>query len=89
MLHPNCTKNSKKNETPIYSGKRIVAKVRGDTLYKTVNSSKHFLKIPPAIAFDISTLEDAERAGAVRVQVKDRDTGTSYKATIKHIWKWD
>ena len=62
----------------------MVGKVEGDTFYKSI-SKNHYLQRPPAIAFDIESLEQAERAGAVYVQVTDRENGTIYKATIQHI----
>jgi hypothetical protein len=70
--------------TPIFAAGRIIGKVEGDTFYKTI-ASNHYLKKPPAIAFDVSSLDDAENAGAKRVEVKDRETGLIYQTTIKHI----
>jgi hypothetical protein len=68
--------------TPIYSGARVVGKVTGGVFVKTVAGSAHFLRKPPAIAFDVSSLDDAERAGAVQVQVTDRETGRIYRAPL-------
>jgi hypothetical protein len=73
------------HSTPIYAGGKVVGKVEGITFHKSLKASRHFLKIPPAIAFDASTLEDAEKAGAVKVQVTDQETGTIYKTTIAQI----
>jgi hypothetical protein len=67
-------------------GTRVVGRVQGDTFHKSI-APNHYLTTPPAIAFDISTLEDAEQAGAVWVEVKDRVTKTKYKAKISHIWE--
>lgn len=67
-----------------YAAGRIVGKVEGDTFFKNIRT-KHILHSPPAIAFDIQSLEDAARAGATRVQVTDKDSGIIYKATIDHI----
>lgn len=72
---------------PIRVGNQVVGQVKGDTFYKSIRASKHMLKIPPAIAFDVSTLKDAERAGAMKVQVTDSESGTVYKATIAQIWR--
>ncbi len=68
--------------TPIYSGARVIGKVTGDVFTKTITGSLHMLRQPPALAFDVSTLEDAERAGAVHVQVTDRETGKVYRAPL-------
>ncbi len=75
---------SQNHYTPIYAAGRVIGKVKGDTFYKTIRSS-HYLRRPPAIAFDIQSLDDAEQAGAVKVQVRDRENGTVYKSAIKHI----
>jgi hypothetical protein len=69
---------------PIFAGGRAVGQVRNGTLFKAI-AANHYLRKPPAIAFSLDSLDQAERAGAVRVEVKDRDTGTIYRATIEHI----
>jgi hypothetical protein len=76
-------------KTPVYreDGRRVVGYVRGDTFYKTLSGSKHFLRQPPAILFDIQSLESAQRYGAKNVQVKDRETGKIYRAPIALIWE--
>lgn len=68
----------------IRAGKRIVGEVVGDTFYKTI-APNHYLKKPPAIAFDVSSLNDAEQAGAVWAEVQDRSTGVIYRATVDRI----
>ncbi len=40
---------------------------------------------PPAIAFDLSTLYDAQAAGAERVHITDTETGRVYVACIDDI----
>ena len=47
-------------------GKKVVGTVEGNTFSKTVDSSKHFLRTPPAIAFDELALSQAEEMGASR-----------------------
>lgn len=71
--------------TKIHIGARVVGEVRGDVFHKSIIGSKHMLQKPRAIALDTGSLEDAERAGARWVHVRDRETGTTYKATIEHI----
>ncbi len=78
---------NKNTPIPIYCQGKPVGRVVGDTFYKIVYGSKHFLKIPKAIAFDVSTLHDALNAGATKVQVTDIETGNIYKASISHIFK--
>jgi hypothetical protein len=81
------SKGKKQGQTPIYCGSRVVGYVKAGVFYKSVSGSKHFKTIPPGIAFDISTLKDAEKVGAVRVEVYDRETQTTYKASIARIWE--
>jgi len=73
------------HSTRITAGSKTFGIVQGDELRKSVFGSKHFLRKPPAIAFDKGALDRAEAAGAVRVRVVDQETGTVYSATIAHI----
>ena len=66
-------------------GKKVVGIVEGNTLSKTVDSSKHFLRTPPAIAFDELALSQAEEMGASRIKVKDKLTGITYYSTIDAV----
>jgi hypothetical protein len=59
--------------------------VRGDTFRKRIRFSVHALRVPPALALDTQSLEDAERAGAVRVEVLDTESGHAYRAAISTI----
>ena len=70
---------------PIYVNGRAVGHVEGDTFYKTLRASVHFLRRPPAIAFDVSSLYDAQDAGATKVHVTDSETGRVYVARIADI----
>lgn len=78
------TKNS--NSIPVYVGKTVIGYVSGGVFYKSVKGSKHFLRTPRAIAFDVSTLHDAEAAGAHHVEVTDMETGKTYRAAVSTIW---
>lgn len=75
---------AQQNSTKVYAGGKVVGQVRGDTLHKTIRA-RHYLRKPPAIAFDVAVLEQAERAGAHFVEVRDADTGTIFRTTIHHI----
>ncbi len=70
--------------TPIYVGRHIVGYVRGGVFHKTLRSN-HFLQKPRAIAFDMSTLREAEQAGAQRVEIVDADSQRIYRASISTI----
>lgn len=72
---------------PIYAGGKVIGAVKGDCFYKRVKASAHFLRLPPAIAFDVSTLRDAEAAGAKWVEVTDAESGRVFKASMATIWE--
>ena len=80
MLHSHFS-----TKTAIYAQGRAIGTVRGDTFYKSIRGSAHILRTPRAIALDLGSLEQAEQAGAVNVQVTDTETGTVYRSTIEHI----
>lgn len=51
-------------------------------LCKQIDGSRHFLRKPAGIAFDAAILQQAAELGALRVWVKDRETGATYRATL-------
>jgi hypothetical protein len=73
-----------KDNNTIYAGGKVIGKVRGDTFYKTIKN-KHMLKVPPAIANDVSALEDAAKAGASKVCITNKDNGVTYTTTMVQI----
>ena len=76
-------------KSPIYVRGRSapIGYVTGSVFRKTIRGSVHILHSPRAIAFDRSTIVDAENAGALTVEVTDSDTGNTYRATIADIWR--
>jgi hypothetical protein len=54
-------------------------------LYKTVSGKIHFLRRPPAIAFDETVINQAIKNEVERIVVLDYDTGTSYTCTMKQF----
>ncbi|NIM07405.1 MAG: hypothetical protein GTO55_11805 [Armatimonadetes bacterium] len=54
-------------------------------LSKRVKASRHFLRVPRAIAIDVAVLSWAEREGATLVHVEDWETGLVYEATLTTI----
>ena len=77
---------TKKGKIPVHAENGwVVGKVEGNTFYKSIKGSKHILRRPRAIAFDLYSLDEAEGVGAVKVQVLDQENGTVYKSTIQHI----
>lgn len=85
MYRKNSRTVTKKQGEPIYSGARVVGHVKAGIFHKVVSGSKHFLQKPPGIAFDVSSLKAAQAAGAVHVEVYDRETRTTYRASIAHV----
>lgn len=88
---PRTSATIKTSPRPIYLRGTIkpVGRVSGQWFEKTVTGSKHFLRVPVlALGFDLSTLEDAERAGAVFVAVTDSETGRTYRQRIETIRRY-
>lgn len=67
-------------------GSRVVGKVQDGVFIKRVKASQHFLYRPPAIAFDVSSLKQAEKAGARSVTVIDSESDKVYRALMSTIW---
>ena len=78
--------SSCKTKYTIRAGNKIVGYVEGAVFIKTLKASKHFLRVPPAIAFDIDSLKRAYEAGARYVRVIDVDSNRVYIAPISTIW---
>jgi hypothetical protein len=74
-------------DTPVYlpDGKTVVGYVRSGRFHKTICGSRHFLQRPYALGFDVSTLDQAQAAGAFIVVVLDSETGKTYTASIDDI----
>jgi len=75
------------HSTPIYASGKVIGHVRGDTFYKAVRGSVHFLRKPPAIALDSQSIADAARAGATWVEITDTESGKIYRARLDTIRK--
>lgn len=75
-----CTPKS----TPIFVAGRPkpIGQVTGDTFTKCVAASKHFLLKPRAIAYDLQSLLDAQRAGATLAAITDIETHNVYRTPI-------
>lgn len=89
MIHQSTgvTQHRPTRHTPIYApGRRHpIGHVVGGAFVKHIAFSRHALRRPRAIAFDASTLDDAERAGATIVEIYDTETGAVYRAAIATI----
>jgi len=67
---------------------RVVAVIDGQALFKKVDSTKHMLRKPPSWAFDRATIEEAQAAGATKIEVWAADEGITYKATMAHFLEY-
>lgn len=74
----------KNNYIPIYVHDKCIARVKNGVLLKSIRT-RHILQNPPAIAFDIASLLQAEQAGAHKVIVTNQDTGIRYTASLELI----
>jgi len=66
---------------------KVVGNVKGDTFYKRLSGSKHFLRRPPAISFDEKSLKKAYGYGAKRIVVHDKDTNKNYIANLYTVYE--
>tara|TARA_R100000664_G_scaffold9433_2_gene15811 strand:+ start:2523 stop:2840 length:318 start_codon:yes stop_codon:yes gene_type:complete len=70
---------------PIMLKNKVIGKVQNGVFIKNVIGSKHFLRKPPAISLDKSTLVEAVKNGANRVEINDTSSKNTYKASIDRI----
>jgi hypothetical protein len=80
---PDLRTQAQSSRTPIFVHGRPkpIGFVAGETFHKTVSAHRHFLRTPRAIALDLGSLEQAERAGARFVLIHDSDSGNLYRAS--------
>lgn len=71
---------------PVRVGEKVVGSVIGKLFIKRVVGSKHFLRVPPAIAFDTQSLNNAKAAGATELMVIDKETGIAYVSSIANFY---
>ncbi len=65
---------------------KYARRVKNHIFFKTIKEGLYLLK-PPAIAFDVQSLVDAEQVGARMVFVKDIEKEVIYKQFISDIWE--
>lgn len=63
----------------------VVGVVSGKVFKRHCKASRHFLRVPPGIAFLRDNLVEAQRLGADRVEVKDDESGAVYSAEIVEV----
>ena len=85
MASKSIPRKKEEGKTIIGSNGKVVGTVIKDTLHKRVNSSKHFPRKPPAIAFDKDCIEKAKELGATKIMVHDIDTKKRFMANYKEF----
>ena len=71
------------NQDAIFGGNgKVVGVIIDDTFHKRVYASKHFLRKPPAIAFDKSSIEEAIKKGANKIMVHDKESKKRYRTSM-------
>lgn len=78
-------RNSTKKITICAGNGKVVGAVEDGIFSKSIKGSKHILQKPPAIAFDVCSIEQAKAAGASRVQVLDTESDKVYSASLERI----
>jgi hypothetical protein len=66
----------------IFAGGRVVGNVQNGVFYKSIIGSRHILRQPPGIAFSVASIQAAQQAGALRLEIIDTETGTRYTAAM-------
>ena len=64
---------------------KVIGHVRNGVFRKRLRASRHFLRVPPAIAFDVESLVEAEQAGAGVIRIEDADSARVYAATMADV----
>ena len=66
---------------------RHVGEVKDGVFHKRIKASG-YLRNPPAICLSVDSLQQAERAGAVSIEVQDTETGRVYSSSIEHFKRY-
>jgi hypothetical protein len=82
VCNPHSIPNRAHKSITIRAGQKVIGEVRGDTFYKVAVP----LRVPPAIATDVSALHAAEYAGAKFMEARDKDTGQIFRTSMSTIW---
>ncbi|NLE75620.1 MAG: hypothetical protein GX605_02560 [Chloroflexi bacterium] len=78
-----------RDRQPVYSAAgRVVGFVGSDGVLRKSVQPDHYLRRPPAIAWDVCALEEAEDLGATRCEVEDAETGAVYSAPLADFWRF-
>jgi hypothetical protein len=76
------------NTRKIFVNGRKVGTVVGETFYKEIRGSKHIMRNPHAIFFDIASLREVESCGAKFIHIIDKETGDVYTCSLSDVWQY-
>lgn len=79
------TRISRPQRTKIHEQGRVIGHVSHGRFIKNVSASRHMLRKPPAWAFGLNSLMEAEAAGAWIIELRDKDSGKVYRASLKAV----
>lgn len=76
------------NGSKVIVNGRKVGTVQAETFYKEIRGSKHIMRSPHAIFFDIASLREVESYGAKFIHITDKETGDIYTASLSDVWHY-
>jgi hypothetical protein len=77
--------NNTTNNAVYNSRRQTCGYIRGQTFYRKFNPERHLIKFPaPALAYDLSAIDQAQRAGVEKLEAFDGQ-GTFYRVTLAHF----
>lgn len=83
---PRLTKDGRER-IPIWNELRVImGYVIGDTLYRRLHGH-HFYREIPGITYGWAAMRSAMNAGATKLWVENKDTGTIYRSTVELFWQ--
>lgn len=62
----------------------ISGRVSGDTFCRTIHNN-HVLRVPPALAMDVSVCDQLTAWGVTRLEFRNKDTGEIFRASLSHF----
>jgi hypothetical protein len=68
----------------IYEDK-IIGTIQGDTFYKTIDSAKHLLRQPPAIAIQATAIQYCMAHEIRFIEIRDCKSGQTWRCTLNQF----
>lgn len=67
---------------------KVVGVIQGEKLMKRVDGAKHFLRVPPAIAWDAVIIERSNNRGVKLIMVIDKHDKKVYTTTMSKFMRY-